>query len=55
MALTDHQVATIVVNVVFPLLAAAIVLLRCWVKKNKKIRLRIDDYLIIFGLVNTLG
>lgn len=50
-ALTDHQVATIVVNAVFPAVAAIFIGLRLYAKRVKHASLQADDWLILLGLV----
>jgi hypothetical protein len=53
MALTNHQISVIVVNVVFMFLATVVVLLRFWAKRSKSVKLRLDDHLMLVGLVCT--
>ena len=49
--LTDHQIATIVVNSIFPALAAVSIGLRLYAKMIKHSALQLDDWLILLGFV----
>ena len=51
--LTDHQIATIAVNSVFPAIAALFIGLRLWAKRIKHTALLLDDWLILLGFVST--
>ena len=50
-SLTDHQIATISVNGIFPAVAALFIVLRLCAKRIKHSALFLDDWLILLGFV----